>query len=280
MKPCTHNGHSEAQIQALQEHSKAIRREIVQMASRVKSAHIGGNFSVTDLLVGLYFSFLNIDPQNSQSVDRDRLVFSKGHCAASLYATLAERGFAPKMVLADYFADGKLLTGHPTKGCLPGVETSTGSLGHGLPVGAGLAYAAKKDGRSYRSVVVMSDGECDEGSVWEAALFAHQNKLNNLVAVVDYNKLQGFGRTEEVASLEPFADKWKSFGWGVIEINGHDFCEILHALSSLPLEKDKPSVIIAHTIKGKGVSFMENTLDWHYKYPQGEEITKALEELA
>ncbi len=280
MKPCAHNGHSEAEIQALQGHSKAIRREITVMASRVKSAHIGGNFSVTDLLVGLYFSFLKIDPKNPTSVDRDRLIFSKGHCAAGLYATLAERGFAPKAVLADYFADGKLLTGHPTKGCLPGVETSTGSLGHGLPVGAGLAYAAKKDGRTYRSVVVMSDGECDEGSVWEAALFAHHNKLDNLIAVIDYNKLQGFGRTEEVASLEPFTDKWRAFGWGVTEIDGHNFCEIVNALASLPIAKGKPSVVIAHTVKGKGVSFMENTLDWHYKFPQGEELTKALQELA
>ena len=263
----------------LKSKSREIRREILKMAARVKGAHIGGSFSVTDILTTLYFSVLNIDPKKSSDPDRDRLIFSKGHCAAALYAVLAERGFAPKIKLEEYFMDGKNLIGHPTRGCLPGVETTTGSLGHGLPMGVGMAYAARYDKASYRVFVIMSDGECNEGSVWEGALVVAHNKLDNLVAIIDYNKLQGFGRTEEVLSLEPFKKKWEAFGWGVQEIDGHNFKEIEDSLKGVPFIKGKPSVIIAHTIKGKGVSFMENSLDWHYKYPQGEEIDKALEEL-
>jgi transketolase len=270
---------NKSDIAFLKETARSIRREILQMVARVKSSHIGGSFSVVDLLTALYFSFLHIDPKQPLLPTRDRLIFSKGHCAAALYAVLAERGFTSKNVLNDYFADGKLLTGHPTKNCLPGVEISTGSLGHGLPIGAGFAYAAKQDSASYRTVVVMSDGECNEGSVWEAALFAAHHKLDNLLAIIDHNKLQGFGRTDEVLSLEPFVEKWKAFGWGVEEVKGHGFAEILISLDRTPFIKGRPSVIIAHTIKGRGVSFMENTLDWHYKYPNGEELARALKEL-
>lgn len=268
------------QKQELEFKSKLIRREIIQMAARVKSSHIGGSLSVADLLTALYFEILNIDPSKPKDPVRDRLIFSKGHCAAALYAVLAERGFAPKEVLKEFFENGKLLTGHPTKDCLPGVETSTGSLGHGLPMGAGLAFAAKHDKKPYRVFVVMSDGECNEGAVWEAALAAGHHKLDNLVAIIDYNKLQGLGRTDEVLTLEPFPEKWEAFGWSAKEVNGHDFNAILDSLKNLPFQKGKPSVLIARTIKGKGVSYMEDKMEWHYKYPGEEEADAALKELS
>lgn len=266
-------------VKALWAHSQHIRRNILTMAARVKSSHVGGGFSVADILTALYFKVLRIDPKHPLDAKRDRLIFSKGHCAAALYAVLTERGFAPESVLGDFFADGKLLTGHPTRNCIPGVEASTGSLGHGLSMAAGIAYAARMDKKTYRAYAVLSDGECDEGSTWEAAMSAAHHKLDNLIAIVDYNRLQGFGRTDEVLSLEPLAQKWKSFGWAVKEVDGHDFTELLDAFKKAPFAKGKPSVIIAHTVKGKGVSFMENSLDWHYKYPQGEELQRALKEL-
>ncbi len=250
------------------------------MVARVKSSHIGGSFSVTDILTALYFSAMRIDPAQPNLPTRDRLIFSKGHCAAALYATLAVRGFTPVAKLAEYFADGRQLIGHPTRGCMPGVEATSGSLGHGLPMGSGMAFAAKQDGAAHRVFVIMSDGECDEGAVWEAALIAGQHQLDNLVAVIDYNHLQGFGRTTAVADLEPFADKWRAFGWDVREVDGHDFAQLLDTLNALPFSLGIPNVIIARTIKGKGVSFMENSLDWHYKYPQGEELELALKELS
>lgn len=266
-------------ISALQAHARQIRREILQMVARVKSSHIGGSFSVTDILTALYFGAMNVDPAQPNWPGRDRLIFSKGHCAAALYATLAVRGFVPVAKLAEYFADGTQLIGHPTRGCLPGVEATSGSLGHGLPMGSGMAYAAKADGATHRVFVIMSDGECDEGAVWEAALIARQHALDNLVAVVDYNHLQGFGTTQAVADLEPFADKWRAFGWDVREVNGHDFAALLNTFNALPFSPGKPNVVIARTVKGKGVSFMENSLDWHYKYPQGDELERALKEL-
>ncbi|MDP3729524.1 MAG: transketolase [bacterium] len=266
-------------IEALKARALSVRRNVLTMAARVKGSHVGGSFSVADILTALYFSVMHIDPKKPKLSTRDRLILSKGHCAAALYAVLVERGFAPKRILQDYFKNGKLLTCHPTRDCMPGVEASTGSLGHGLSMGAGIAYAAKVDGAPYRTFVILSDGECDEGSTWEAAMSAAHFKLDNLVAVVDYNKWQGFGRTDDVLSLEPFRKKWEAFGWAVKEINGHDFNALLNAFGRIPFIKNKPSVVIANTIKGKGVSFMEDTLDWHYKYPQGEEFTKALQEL-
>lgn len=266
-------------VQKLRELARAIRINIIKTAARVKSSHIGGSFSSVDLLTAMYFNFLRVDPNHPNDPNRDRLVFSKGHCALALYAALAARGFAPESALDDYFADGSLLTGHPTRACLPGVEVTSGSLGHGLPMGAGLAYAAQLDGSDARAVVLVSDGECDSGATWEAAMFAGYHKLDNLLTVVDYNKLQGFGRTEEVMNLEPFAAKWESSGWSAREINGHDFTEILQTLRTVPFDKGKPSVIIAHTIKGKGISFMENTLASHYDFPTPEQLARAIGEL-
>jgi transketolase len=266
-------------IESFSDHARSIRRSIVKMIAAAKASHIGGALSVTDLLTVLYFGIMRIDPKRPRWDDRDRLIFSKGHAAAALYAALAERGYVPKEMLQSYYGDGSKLAGHPTLDCIPGVECSTGSLGHGLAVGIGMAVAAKSDNRASRTFVILSDGECDEGSTWEAALLAPQLQLDNLVAIVDYNRLQGFGKTESVVNLEPFADKWRSFGWHVKEINGHDLKEIHQVFSGVPFQAGKPNAVIAHTIKGKGISFMEDSFEWHYRYPNEEQLKAALSEL-
>ena len=263
----------------LRDASKHVRKLVLEMTSRSKSSHVGTALSVVDLLVCLYFRILRIDPKNPEDAARDRFLLSKGHGCAALYATLVERGFAKKKMLDGFAVDGGTLWGHSTWKTMPGIEFSTGSLGHGLPVGTGMALAGKLDGAKYRTFVILGDGECDEGSVWEAALFAGHKKLDNLVAIVDYNKVQSFGKTNEILDLEPFADKWKAAKWSVREIDGHDFRQIASALSSVPFEKGKPSAIIAHTVKGKGVSFMEHSLDWHYKSPNELELRKAIGEV-
>jgi len=234
---------------------------------------------MADLLAVLYGKVLRVNPANPNWPERDRFVLSKGHACAGVYAALAETGFFPReWLLENYCRNGSLLAGHITFG-IPGVEVSTGSLGHGLPIACGMALAAKRDDRSYRVFSLLSDGECDEGSTWEAVLFAPQHKLDNLVAVVDYNKIQSLGRVEEVLALEPFKAKWQSFGWSVREIDGHDFEQILSAFQKLPFQSGCPSCIIAHTVKGKGVSFMEDRLAWHYQSPSAEDVEKALQEL-
>ncbi|RLG14088.1 transketolase [Candidatus Pacearchaeota archaeon] len=259
--------------------STEIRKKVLKMMFNSQTSHIGSCFSIVDLLVVLYFKVLSIDPKNPWSKDRDRLILSKGHAAAGLYATLALRGFFSERLLDTYCINGGVLPGHSTMRCTPGVEVSTGSLGHGLSMGAGMALAAKYDNDKYRIFVLLSDGECEEGSVWETAMFAAHNKLDNLVAIVDYNKLQALGRTEEIIGLEPLKDKWVSFGWSVKEIDGHDFSEIEKTLSKVPFVKNKPSVVIAHTIKGKGISFMEDQVAWHYKSPNEEQFKEGLQEL-
>ncbi|MDD4953902.1 MAG: transketolase [Candidatus Omnitrophica bacterium] len=257
-----------------------IRARIIKMHAAACASHIGSSFSVVDILVALYFKALKISPDNCSCAGRDRLILSKGHAASALYATLARRGFFPDKVLDGYCVDGGTLPGHSTIGCASAVEVSTGSLGHGLSMGIGMALAARGDKSKHRVFVILSDGECQEGSVWEAAMFAAQHRLDNLIAIVDYNKIQAFGKTNEVVDLEPFRSKWSSFGWGVQEVDGHDFKEIIPALEKVPFRKNKPSVVIAHTIKGKGVSFMENRLLWHYRSPGSDELKRALKELA
>ncbi len=257
-----------------------IRYYTLLMVNQAKSSHIGTNYSATDLLAVLYGKILCVDPNIPKWPERDRFILSKGHGCAAFYATLAERGFFPLKWLDTFYQNGSLLAGHVTHVNIPGVEVSTGSLGHGLSIGAGMALAAKRDDNSYRVFVLLSDGECDEGSTWESILFASQNKLDNLIAIVDYNKIQSLGWVKDIIDLEPFAEKWRSFGWAVREIDGHNLTEIDNALSSIPFEKALPSCIIAHTIKGKGVSFMENKLLWHYRSPQGEEFEAALAELS
>jgi transketolase len=256
-----------------------IRYQTLMMVNRAKSSHVGTCFSMAELLSVLYGSILRVDPQNPEWPERDRFILSKGHGAAALYAVLAERGFFPLDWLETFYQNGSRLAGHVTHHYLPGVEVSTGSLGHGLSVAAGMALVAKRDGETHRVVALLSDGECDEGSIWEPILFAPHHQLDNLIAIVDYNKIQSLGTVKEVMDLEPFADKWRAFGWGVREIDGHDVTEIQSTLSTLPFEAGRPSCVIAHTVKGKGVSFMEDKLLWHYRTPQGEEFADALAEL-
>ena len=255
-----------------------IRRHVLRMTHRARSSHIGGCFSAADLLAVLYGRILHVNPSNPTWPDRDRLIISKGHAAAAVYAALAECGFFPMEWLDTFYLNNSQLSGHVTYG-VPGVEASTGSLGHGLSIGCGIALAGKTDGKSYKTYALLSDGECDEGSNWEAALFASHHHLDNITVIVDYNKYQCFGKVNEVLDLEPFSEKWRSFGWAAREIDGHDFSQIEESLSRVPFEPGKPSCIIAHTIKGKGVSFMENQLISHYMVVDDEKLHQALAEL-
>lgn len=269
---------SSNEIMQLQETARTIRARILTVASQSGCCHIGSSLSPVDLLVALYFRVMRIDPTQPQDPQRDRCILSKGHGALGLYATLETRGFFPASHLDVYGKDNTVLAVHPVHGSAPGIEATSGALGHGLPMGLGLALAARHDSAPWRTFVVLSDGECDEGSTWEAAMLAGHLRANNLVALVDYNKSQGFGMTKDVIDLEPFTTKWESMGWEVREVNGHDFTEIVTALES-PRLTDKPLVLIAHTVKGKGVSYMENTVDWHYKNLKPEDLAAAVAEL-
>ncbi|MBV6457705.1 MAG: Transketolase 2 [Fimbriimonadaceae bacterium] len=234
---------------------------------------------MADLVAVLYGEILSVDPANPQWPDRDRFLLSKGHAGAAVYAALAEVGFMDVGILDTHYQDGSVLSGHISHKGVPGVELSTGSLGHALSVGCGMAYAAKLDNKHHRVFVLLSDGECDEGSNWEAILFAGHHGLDNLTAVVDYNGIQSLAPVSETLELEPFADKWRAFDWHVEEIDGHDHGAIRAALGDLPKSAGKPTVVLAKTTKGKGVSFMENTVLWHYRTPRGEEFNAALDEL-
>jgi transketolase len=258
--------------------ARAIRAHALRMVHRAGASHIGSCLSAADLLAVLFGHILSVDPRRPGDPDRDRFILSKGHAAAALYAALAERGFFPVAELDEYCRDGSRLTGHVSHH-VPGVEFSTGSLGHGLPVGCGMALAGRRAGLPYRVFVLLSDGELDEGSNWEAALFAAHHQLDNLVAIVDYNQIQSFGRVGEVLGLEPLAGKWRSFNWSVQEADGHDTGVLAESLSSTPWEADRPSILIARTVKGKGVSFMEDRLAWHYKSPGAAQLAQALAEL-
>jgi transketolase len=227
----------------------------------------------------LYGGVLRVDPNEPKRPDRDRFILSKGHAGAGVYAALAETGFFPVEKLATHYQDGSDLCGHVSHKGIPGVELSTGSLGHGLSVGVGMAYGARLDAKKHRVFVLLSDGECDEGSNWEAILFAAHHKLDNLVAIVDFNKIQSLAPVAETMGLEPFADKWRAFGWAVREVDGHNHDALKTAFEILPAVAEKPTVVIAHTVKGKGVSFMENTVLWHYRVAKGEEFDAALAEL-
>lgn len=257
-----------------------IRKEVLTMAYRIKGAHTGGSLSCVDILTTLYFDVLRINPRDPENEKRDRLIFSKAHDCKALYAALALRGFFDRKILEEYEKDGGRLPGHSTRHCVPGVEISAGSLGHGLSIAAGMAYAGKIDKKKHRIFAVLSDGECDEGSTWEAVLFAGHHKLDNLIAIVDYNKFQAFGRTSEVLDLEPFADKWKAFKWSVREVDGHNIQSMRKLLNKLPVAKGKPTVLIAHTIKGyKGIAKHVGKLASHYKPPTEEELNEAIKNL-
>jgi len=267
------------QLHALQETAREIRKETVRMIARAKSCHVGTCFSCIDLLTVLYFHTLRIDPRQSLLPARDRFIMSKGHAVAALYVTLARRGFFPTERLDTYISDGSTLAGHVTKFAVPGIEASTGSLGHGLSIGVGMALSLKQDQPPSRVFVLLSDGECDEGSTWEAALSAGHFRLDNLVAIVDYNKIQSYGRVADIMDLEPFADKWRAFRFAVTEVDGHDIAALASALDTTPREPGKPTLILAHTVKGKGVSFMEDQFEWHYHTPNDEQLAAALDEL-
>ncbi|MEM6330122.1 MAG: transketolase [Planctomycetota bacterium] len=256
-----------------------VRRHAVNMTSRGGSSHIGAALSIADILAVLYGRVMNVDPAEPKKPGRDRFILSKGHAGAAVYATLAECGFFAADKLRTHYQDGSDLSGHVSHKGVPGVEFSTGSLGHGLPVGAGMAQAAKLRGDAHRVFVLLSDGECDEGSNWEAILYAAHHRLDNLVAVVDYNKIQSLAPVEETLGLEPFTDKWRAFGWTVVEAPGHDHTRLAHALSPSAAAPGRPTCIIAHTTKGKGVSFMEGSVLWHYRTARGEELAAALAEL-
>ncbi len=257
-----------------------IRRHGVEMTHLSQGSHIGAILSVADIIAVLYNDIANTNPENPSMPNRDRIILSKGHAGAAIYAALAEKGFFDVEELKTHYADGSRLSGHVSHKGVPGVEFSTGSLGHGLSVGAGMAYAAKKDKKEFRVFVILGDGECDEGSVWEAALMANHYKINNLVAIIDHNKMQSLDYCENTMSLSPFADKWKSFGWNVIDVDGHSHEELRSAYKEAIKSEEKPTVIIANTIKGKGISFMENNILWHYRFPhKGEEYDSAVAEL-
>ena len=268
---------SDDELRAL---ARRLRSHSLRMISRAKTSHIGSCLSVADILAVLYGRILRVDPKRPALPSRDRLIVSKGHAAAIVYAAVAEAGFMPVERLDEFARNGSQLYGHVTHGGVPGIEMSSGSLGHGLPVGAGMALTGKRAGEPWRVFVVMSDGELDEGSNWEAMLFAGHHQLDNLTIIVDYNKIQSLDWVDKTLRLEPLADKFRAFGWSVREVDGHDVKELSSALEMVPLDAGKPNAIIAHTIKGKGVSWMEGKVLWHYKQPTADELVTALEEVA
>jgi transketolase len=266
-------------LDSLKAKALQIRSSILTMVHEAKSGHIGGSFSATELVVGLYYEIMRHDPANPAWPKRDRFILSKGHCAPVIYAVLADCGYFPKEDLAHFRRPGSHLQGHPYQPKTPGVEASTGTLGLGLSTALGMALGAKLRNESHFYYVLCGDGELQEGQIWEAALFGSKYKLDNVIAFVDRNYLQTDGNTEDVMPLDPLVDKWRAFGWNSLEIDGHDFGQIFEAVERAKDGLGKPTMIVANTIKGKGVSFMENQAEWHSGPPTMEQYTKALEEL-
>ena len=258
-----------------------IRRHGLEMTHISRGSHIGAVLSAAEIVAVLYTGVLRVDPENPGWMDRDRVILSKGHAGAAMYAALAERGFFPVEELSTHYGNGSRLSGHVSHKGVPGADFSTGSLGHGLPVAAGMALDARMAGRSNRVYAILGDGECDEGSVWEAALQANQYKLDNLICVIDHNGMQSLDDCENTLALEPLHDKWRAFNWNTIRVNGHDIPALQQAFRQAQenLGSGHPTVIIADTVKGKGISFMEHDILWHYRTPQGEEYEAALKEL-
>lgn len=253
-----------------------IRKSIINMMHISGSSHIGSCLSIVDILYTLYYKIMIIDPTHPDKTDRDIFILSKANASAALYATLAVRGFFPKDYLKRFYIDNGILPGHLDMEIVRGIETSGGSLGHGLSIGVGMAIARRTDNNPSRIFVLIGDGECNEGSVWEAVMLAATMKLNNLTAIIDLNKLQGFGYTDDIIDMRNMAEKWKVFGWEVYEIDGHNIKELE---KTLKIKQDKPKAIIARTVKGKGVPFMENKLEWHYKSPNDEQLSQALNDI-
>ncbi|HSA01687.1 MAG TPA: transketolase [Candidatus Paceibacterota bacterium] len=272
-------GQAQASLAELELLTRQIRFKLVEMSHAAGTPHLGSALSCVDILVAAYWWVLRVDPQQPNDPLRDRCILSKGHAATTLYATLAYRGFFPASLLDTYAQHRSPLAEHPGPNCAPGVELATGSLGHGLPVGLGMALAGKIQHQDYRVFVVMSDGECNEGSVWEAAMFAPNQGLDRLAIIVDYNKWQATGRSNEIMALASLARKWEAFGWSASEVDGHDLSALIQALSGVPDGSGKPVAIIAHTTKGKGVSFMEDDNNWHYRVPKAAEVEAARQEL-
>lgn len=268
-----------SEINTLCRQANEIRKDIIRMLVEAGSGHPGGSLSATDILTAIYFKFLRHDPKNPTWPDRDRVILSKGHGAPALYAALAHAGYFPKEQLITLRKLGSPLQGHPDRRRLPGIEASTGSLGQGLSFGIGTALARRLDKKDYFTYVVTSDGETNEGQIWEAASYAAHNKVDHLIAILDYNKFQLDGACEDILHMEPMVDKWKAFGWEVFELNGHDMTALVHAIEKAKKIQGKPVMIVAHTIKGKGVSFMENNNHFHGVAPTREEGERALKEL-
>ncbi|MCW5978167.1 MAG: transketolase [Bryobacteraceae bacterium] len=267
-------------LEELQALTKTIRRRIVEMTGAAKSGHPGGSLSAVEIVATLFFDVMNHDPQNPHWEDRDRFILSKGHGCPVLYAVMAECGYTPVEQLNTLRKLGSIYQGHPDRRFIPALEASTGSLGQGLSIGLGMALAARLDGKPWRTYVVLGDGEIQEGQIWEAAMFASFHKVDNLVAIVDYNRIQLDGFVKDIMELEPLADKWRSFGWHVVELDGHSIPALREAFAVPAAVKGKPTVVIAHTVKGKGVSFMENNPKWHGVAPSPQEVELALKELA
>ncbi len=269
---------SKKEILHYEDISRNVRKVILEMIYTTNSSHIGSSFSIVEILISLYFKIMKVSPEDTINPDRDRFILSKGHGCSALYAVLFKRGFMSKNDIEGFAVNGGILELHPRMELKYGIEISTGSLGHGLSIGSGMALAGMVDNRRYKVYVLLSDGELNEGSTWESIMFAGSCRMSNIVALVDYNKIQALGVTSDIVNIEPLGDKWRSFGWYVQEIDGHSFEQIFKALSSLSPER--PNVIILNTVKGKGVSFMENKVSWHYNAPNDTEYKIALEELS
>jgi transketolase len=267
-------------ISELENRARILRARIIETSHRASIPHLGSCLSCVDILTVLYFSVLRIDAKDPTAQTRDRFILSKGHGAPALFQVLAMRGFYPENRLDSYGEDGGVFAEHPpAPRYLPGIEAATGSLGHGLPIALGMALSARMRGDDYCVYAVLSDGECNEGSVWEAAMLAAAQKVSNLCIVIDFNKWQATGRSCEVMALEPLADKWRAFGWNAHEVDGHNIEKLRDMLQHFPSDNNKPTAIIAHTVKGKGVSFMEDNNNWHYRTPSADELARAKEEL-
>ena len=267
-------------LETLQELACEIRGQIISNSHKTKMPHLGSCLSCVDILVAIYFHRLKIDPANPKDPDRDRFILSKGHGAPALFQILAKKGFYPEAMLESYGEDGGVFAEHPpTPDHLAGIEAATGSLGHGLPIGLGMALSARMQNQNYDVIALLSDGECNEGSIWEAAMMAAAQKVDNLMVIIDFNKWQATGRSEEILALTPLADKWRAFGWDTCEIDGHDMVQLVEVLSRKTNNEGKPLAVVAHTVKGKGVSFMEDDNNWHYRIPSEEEVVTAHKEL-
>jgi transketolase len=271
------NDTTKSELDRYESIANKVRRKTLDIIYKTKSPHIGPSFSIVEMLVAIYFKYMKVFPGDVMNLDADKFILSKGHACATLYTVLYEKGFMSMEDLDGFAVDGGLLEHHPSRDLSRYIDVSTGSLGHGLSIGAGMALADKIDNKERKIYVVLGDGELNEGSVWEAVMFAAHHGFNNLVAIVDYNKMQALGHIKNILGLDPLGDKWKSFGWEVQEIDGHDFEQIFNAFDSL--SDKKPNVVIMNTVKGKGVSFMEDQLLWHYRCPDDEEYKKAVKEL-